>query len=211
MTEYYRRRAREYDAVYAKPERQDDLRRLRSAVAELVREQTVLEVAAGTGYWTAVMAGTARSVLATDLAEETLAVARERDYAGEVSFRTADVARLDELGASFDVVFAGFFWSHVPRAEASEFVRRLGRCGRRVVLVDNLYVEGSSSPVTSVGPDGDTYQTRRLADGSAYEILKNFPGPGTVEADLRALGSEIRFEEFGYYWLASAGQRVGAG
>ncbi|GAB3833151.1 class I SAM-dependent methyltransferase [Kribbella italica] len=203
LTEYYRRRAGEYDAVYAKPERQDDLRRLRSAVVELVDGLRVLEVAAGTGYWTAVMAPAARSVLATDLAEETLAVARERSYSGDVSFQAVDVAELDTVGGEYDVVFAGFFWSHVPRADAAEFVRRLGRRGRRVVLVDNLYVEGSSSPVTSTGPGGDTYQTRRLADGSSYEILKNFPAAGNVEADLRAVGSEIRFESFEYYWLAT--------
>jgi ubiquinone/menaquinone biosynthesis C-methylase UbiE len=203
LTEYYRHRAREYDAVYTKPERQDDLRRLKSAVVDLVRGQRVLEVAAGTGYWTAVMSGAARSVLATDLAEETLAVARERSYSGDVSFQAVDVADLDQLGGEYDVVFAGFFWSHVLRADAAEFVQRLGRRGRQVVLIDNLYVEGSSSPVTSGGPDGDTYQTRRLADGSSYEILKNFPQAGNVEADLRAMGSGVRFESFEYYWLAT--------
>ncbi len=203
LTEYYRHRAREYDAVYAKPERQDDLRRLRSAVVDLVDGLRVLEVAAGTGYWTLVMAPVARSVLATDLAEETLAVARERRYSGDVSFQSVDVAELDTVGGEYDVVFAGFFWSHVPRADAAEFVRRLGRRGQRVVLIDNLYVEGSSSPVTSTEPGGDTYQTRRLADGSSYEILKNFPAAGNVEADLRAVGSEIRFESFEYYWLAT--------
>ncbi|MEV6287746.1 class I SAM-dependent methyltransferase [Kribbella sp. NPDC051770] len=201
LTEYYRRRAREYDAVYAKPERQDDLRRLRSAVVELVDGLRVLEVAAGTGYWTEVMAPAARSVLATDLAEETLAVARERAYDGDVAFQAVDVAELDRLGGEYDLVFAGFFWSHVPRAEAVDFVRRLGRRAPRVVLVDNLYVEGSSTPIRSVGDD--TFQTRRLGDGSAYEVLKNFPRDGNVEADLRALGSEVRFEAFEYYWIAT--------
>lgn len=127
LTDYYRRRAPEYDAVYAKPERQDDLRRLRSTLVELVRDQRVLEVAAGTGYWTAALTTTARSVLATDLTEETLAVAREREYPGNVSFRVADAYRLDEVGGEFDVVFAGFFWSHVLRAEAADFLRKLAR------------------------------------------------------------------------------------
>lgn len=36
LADYYRERAAEYDAVYAKPERQDDLARLRALLPPLV-------------------------------------------------------------------------------------------------------------------------------------------------------------------------------
>jgi hypothetical protein len=52
LTDYYRDRAAVYDAVYAKPERQADLSTLREVLPPLVAGRRVLEIAAGTGYWT---------------------------------------------------------------------------------------------------------------------------------------------------------------
>jgi len=65
LAEYYRERAAEYDAVYAKPERQQDLARLHGLLSPLVAGQRVLEVAAGTGYWTRVLSGSAAAITAT--------------------------------------------------------------------------------------------------------------------------------------------------
>jgi hypothetical protein len=80
-----------------------------------------------------------------------------------VRFQVADA---DDL----DAIFAGFFWSHVPRAEVRRFARALMdrvEPGGPVILADNRYVEGSSSPIIRTTTDGDTYQSRRLADGRA--------------------------------------------
>ncbi len=80
--EYYQQRAPEYDEVYAKPERQADLAELRRLLPPLVAGRRVLEIAAGTGYWTAVIAPAAASVTATDLNPETLAVAASAGITG---------------------------------------------------------------------------------------------------------------------------------
>src|SRR4051812_5278231 len=80
LADYYRDRAAEYDAVYDKPERQQDLATLKELLPPLVAGKRVLEIAAGTGYWTQVLAGSAQSILATDLNDETLAIARSRSY-----------------------------------------------------------------------------------------------------------------------------------
>ena len=49
LADYYRDRATEYNAVYTKPERQDDLATLHTLVPQLVAGHRVLEIAAGTG------------------------------------------------------------------------------------------------------------------------------------------------------------------
>lgn len=64
---YYQRRANEYDRVYAKPEQQADFAALRAWLAERVAGKAVLEVACGTGHWTAVRAGNATYIVATDI------------------------------------------------------------------------------------------------------------------------------------------------
>jgi demethylmenaquinone methyltransferase/2-methoxy-6-polyprenyl-1,4-benzoquinol methylase len=66
--------------------------------------------------------------------------------------------------------------------------------------MDNRYVEGSSSPLSRRDGAGNTYQTRRLDDGSTHEVLKNFPSA----RDLRErLGAETRVTEYEYDWVAS--------
>jgi SAM-dependent methyltransferase len=207
LADYYADRAAEYDEVYRKPERQDDIARLKQLLPPLVAGKRVLEIAAGTGYWTQVLAGTAAEIMATDLNAETIAIAAQRDYgAAPVALRTADAYRLDTVPGEFDLVFCGFWWSHVARADVSRFLAGIrGRTGKGVqlVLVDNRYVPGSSTPVSRTGPDGDTYQRRRLADGREYEVLKNFPTREQLATDLEPAATDLAWTELEYYWLAS--------
>jgi SAM-dependent methyltransferase len=207
LADYYADRAAEYDEVYRKPERQDDIARLKQLLPPLVAGKRVLEIAAGTGYWTQVLAGTAAEIMATDLNAETIAIAAQRDYgAAPVALRTADAYRLDTVPGEFDLVFCGFWWSHVARADISPFLAGIrGRTGKGVqlVLVDNRYVPGSNTPVSRTGPDGDTYQRRRLADGREYEVLKNFPTREQLATDLEPAATDLAWTELEYYWLAS--------
>ncbi len=207
LGEYYAERAAEYDAVYRKPERQDDLARLRELLPPLVTGKRVLEVAAGTGYWTQVLATTAAEITATDLNAETIAIATQRSYGpARVTMQTADAYRLDTVPGDFDLVFCGFWWSHIQRADIPRFlasVRERTGPGTGLVLLDSRYVAGSSLPITRTGPDGDTYQQRELADGRSYEVLKNFPDRPQLEADLAGVTVGLTWTELQYYWLAA--------
>jgi SAM-dependent methyltransferase len=207
LGDYYADRAAEYDEVYRKPERQDDLARLKRLLPLQVAGKRVLEIAAGTGYWTQVLASTAAEIMATDLNAETIAIAAQRDYGpAPVALRTADAYQLDSVPGEFDLVFCGFWWSHILRADIPKFLAGVrGRTGPGVqlVLVDNQYVPGSNTPVSRTGPDGDTYQRRSLADGREYEVLKNFPSREQLAADLETAATDLAWTELEYYWVAS--------
>jgi SAM-dependent methyltransferase len=207
LAEYYRERAGEYDAVYAKPERQEDLAELNDLVAPLVAGRRVLEIAAGTGYWTRVMSGSAAAITATDLNAETLELAREREYGGAaVTFQLADAYALDQVPGEFDTAFAGFFWSHVLRGDLPRFVAgvsaRMGP-GARLVVLDNRYVPGSNHPISRTTDAGDTYQRRALNDGRSFEILKNFPDRLQFTADVAGVTTDVQWTQLRYYWLAT--------
>lgn len=207
MEAYYAQRAREYEKIYDKPERQADLARMRVDVPSLFVNQKVLEIACGTGYWTPLVAAQAQSVLGVDQAEETLAIARSKSYAkGNVRFERADAYNLPAWPEKFSAAYAGFWWSHVPLERIDAFLAGLHERlapGARVAFMDNLYVEGSSTPLSRRDAAGNTYQERRLADGSRHEVLKNFPAAGELEARLGRIGSELRVVRYQYYWLAS--------
>lgn len=206
LLEYYRRRAREYERIYEKPERQADLAVLRERIPRELADRSVLEIACGTGYWTQVCAPAVRSILAVDLAEETLDLACAKDYAfGKVRFGRADAYHLEDVAGTFDAGLAAFWWSHIPRRRIPEFLagwhRRLGS-GARVVLLDNRYVEGSSTPLSRTDETGDTYQLRKLADGTAHEVLKNFPESHELERVLGTSATAFDWIELPYYWVA---------
>jgi len=199
---YYAARAPEYDNVYRKPERQADLREIERWVRAKSAGARVLEIACGTGYWTQFIAPAALEVTALDAAPEVLALARARVAHGNVEFIVGD-AYDPPRDAPFDFAFAGFWFSHVPKARQREFLARLNaalRPGARVVLLDNRYVEGSSTPVTERDADGNGYQARTLADGSAHRVLKNFPTEDELVALVAGLGERAAWKAWTYYW-----------
>lgn len=204
MLDYYRRRAATYERIYHKPERQADLRAMEAALPPLFAGRSVLEIAAGTGWWTPHGARDARRWLATDLNPETLAVARAKAMPASVEFRTVDAYALDGLGdETFDAAFAGFWWSHVPLQDLPGWLSTLHARlvpGARVVLLDNRYVEGSSTPIARHDAVGNTWQRRTLDDGSVHEVLKNFPTAEQAVAMLGPRAHAARWTAYEHYW-----------
>lgn len=205
---YYRARAAEYEQVYQKPERQPDLELLHGLIPEAFAGRHVLEVACGTGYWTRRIATRAVQVVACDLAPETLDVARSQHPAAfPVDYRVADAFHLEDVEGEFDAGFAGFWWSHILKADLAGFLTGFHRRllpDSRVMLVDNRYVAGSNWPVARIDDEGNTYQRRLLNSGAEFEVLKNFSMPEEVRTRIVAAGGRnIAIEELTYYWYAT--------
>ncbi len=203
MQTYYAARAAEYDRIYLKPERQTDLRAIEQWLAPKFAGRSVLEIACGTGYWTQFIAPVAARVLALDAAAETLAIANTRVPAGKIDFLLGDAYALPQDIGKFDAGFAGFWFSHVPKARQREFLLGLGarlERGAKLVLLDNRYVEGNSTPLSRRDAEGNSYQSRQLADGSRYEVLKNFPSEAELLELVDGLGAGPAFTLWQYYW-----------
>ncbi|MFD1121408.1 class I SAM-dependent methyltransferase [Methylophilus flavus] len=201
---YYASRASEYDAVYEKPERQIDLRSIEQWLPSILQGKRILEIACGTGYWTQFIAPEASSIYAIDSAEETLQIARQRIPASNVSFAIDDAyaPRTDER--TFNAAFAGFWFSHVLIERQIEFLTGLNKAlqpGAKVLLLDNVFVEGSSSAICERDKFGNTYQSRTLADGSRHKILKNFPSADQLHALVaNGLGCLPRYTSWHFFW-----------
>jgi len=202
MQEYYAARAGEYDRIYLKPERQADLRKIESWLTASLAGSSVLEIACGTGYWTRFYAPSCSRVVAVDSAPETLSIARTRapDW---VRFIVGDAYRIPPQPERFDAGFAGFWWSHIPLGRVREFLlgfHAVLRPGARVIFLDNRFVEGSSTPISERDPEGNTYQARRLDDGSIHRVLKNFPTRETLLQFLSPFSSNVQYHAWEYYW-----------
>ena len=203
MKSYYAARASEYDRVYEKPERQADIRVLEQWLPSLFVGHHLLEIACGTGYWTQFIAPSVADVVAIDASAEIMDIAKTRVPAEKVRFLVADAYLLPKDLGVFDAVFAGFWISHIPKYRRKDFIVGMNdhlRPGAKVVFVDNRYVEGSNHPITECDIDGNTYQTRQLADGTIHRVLKNFPTENELVDMIGENCERTKFTNFDYYW-----------
>ena len=182
QVDYYRARAGEYDEAYSEPAMRDTL------VSALPISGDVLELACGTGRWTPVLAGRARSVTAVDAAPEMIAIARTRVRGLPVEFVTADLFGW-RPPRRYDTVFFGFWLSHVPPARFAGFwstVRAALRPAGRACFIDTSDRE---QEIEEVLPEQVAPAARRvLRDGSEYRVVKLFWRPEELTAGLAALG-----------------------
>jgi len=201
---YYLERAKEYEQIYEKPERQEDLKKLKIILKDLFFAKSVFEIACGTGYWTQFISETAKSIFAIDINETVIEIAQSKNYQSPTTFKKADIYNLTNAHEQLDSGFGGFIWSHIPRQELdvflSGFISNISP-GGFVVFVDNQYVEGSNTPIDSKDEYGNTYQIRKLSNGDNYKVIKNFPADKEILDIIDPIGRDIEINRLKYFWV----------
>jgi SAM-dependent methyltransferase len=204
IVSYYKDRATEYEKIYYKPERQSDLLLARQILQDTFTDKDVFEIACGTGYWTEKICATARKVLATDINETVIEIAKSKNCSpAKVDFQIADIFNLVNMN-KHESLFGGFIWSHIKLQDLSNFidtVNTLVKNSGTIVFMDNNYVEGSNLPVTEKDDSGNTYQTRILENGTTHKVLKNFPTGIFIRQLLKDRATDINFINLQYYWI----------
>ena len=205
VARYYASSTQAADAALSRAERANDLSTVRERIARLVCGKSVLELACGTGYWTEAIAATAERVLATDILDGMIERAQRRRLPeGKVSFRQVDGLDLPGDLGTFSCVFIGFWWSHLKRDEQDALLAQLrARLGPDVtlILLDDAYVEGSSTTIARTDAQGNTYEIVAAPDGERFELPKNYPADSALRKRLGGDVREIRIERLTYYWL----------
>jgi demethylmenaquinone methyltransferase/2-methoxy-6-polyprenyl-1,4-benzoquinol methylase len=179
-----------------------------AALAAFQPTGRVLELACGPGVWTGTLLRYAADVTAVDGSPEMLALAAARAGRERVRFIQADLFtwRPDRR---YDVVFIGFFLSHVPAERFASFWSLLADCLKpdgRVFFADDAY----RTPRELVeGPSSSTIR-RQIPDGTAYRLVKVPHQPDDLERRLDELGWDIKVAATAgpFYWGAgSRGKR----
>jgi SAM-dependent methyltransferase len=206
---YYRARAAEYDATSSPvgdPFR-DETERIRDALRAFDPRGRVLELAAGTGQWTGILADHADELLVTDASPEMLELNRAR--VGErpnVRYHLADAMGL-RAAHTYDVVFFGFFLSHVPPACFEGFwagLTGLLATDGRVFFVD----EGDHDLWAETWVDREAgIVSRSLTDGSVHRAVKVLWRPEDLARRLGELGWDASVTTEGPFYWATATRR----
>jgi demethylmenaquinone methyltransferase/2-methoxy-6-polyprenyl-1,4-benzoquinol methylase len=201
---YYRARAPEYDATFPSDDRfARSAAVIRDALRAAAPGGRILEIAAGTGQWTGLLAELADELVATDASPEMLEINRAKHADHDVRYEIADAFT---LGAThdFDMVFFGFFLSHVPPSDFDAFwgiVEGLLMTGGRVFFVD----EGRHFEWREDWIDEAAGVVRRpLTDGTVHRAVKVLWRPADLEARLIELGWDASVHSEGPFYLGTA-------
>lgn len=166
---------------------------------------SVLELACGPGTWTGQLARHATEITAVDASPEMLAIASARIHSERVRFVEANIFDW-EPDRRYDVVFFGFWLSHVPLERFASFWSFVADClhpGGRVFFVDDAY----RTPDELVEGESSSTIVRRLSDGSAHRAVKVPHRADELEARLAGVGwrVEVRPTTAGpFYWGAGS-------
>lgn len=194
---YYRAIAPEYeDHAIAQPGADE----LAAALEAFRPTGDVLELACGPGAFTELLLRHARTVTAVDAAPEMLARARARVGTDRVRFIQADLFTFTP-DARYDVVFFGFWLSHVPLDRFDAFWSMIADCVNptgRVFFVDDAY----RTPEELIEGEASATVLRRLNDGTAYRAVKVPHEPAALEARLARIGwrAEVHATKGPFYW-----------
>jgi SAM-dependent methyltransferase len=196
---YYAARAAEYDDWYLRRGRysrgpiadmawQADLDAATLWLDALPISGEIVELAAGTGWWSPLLAQKGELSL-YDAVEAPLDLARERLLAHGLRAHIHVRDAWAEPDRQVDALFTGFWLSHVPRARLADFLaicRRWLKPTGLFVFIDSR-LDPESRPADHP-PPADDLSLRRLNDGREFTIPKIYYEPAELESALLTAG-----------------------
>jgi SAM-dependent methyltransferase len=213
MIDYYEARAPEYDDWYLRRGRY-----ARGAIHDaawnaeldsagrwldgLPWNGEIVELAAGTGWWSPLLASRGELSL-YDASLAALDRARERLVAHSLRAHLHVRDAWAEPDRSVDGLFFGFWLSHVPRERLGDFLalaRRWLKPDGRFAAIDSL--PDAASGAADHPEPLDDLATRRLADGREFTIVKVYYSPDELAVALRHAGfADVEVTTTGRFFL----------
>jgi SAM-dependent methyltransferase len=188
---YYAARAPEYDEFYAGAwwppiERavwQGDLDAATLWLDALPISGEIVELAAGTGWWSPLLAQKGELSL-YDVSDEVLVRARDRLLAHGLRAHIHTRDAWAEPDRPVDAVFCGGWLSHIRQKRLPEFLALVHRWLKPGGLF--AFIDEAGQP--EYPPIADEVQPRKLNDGRQFDIVKVFYEPAELQAALRTAG-----------------------
>jgi len=199
MVAYYAARAPEYDEWYLRSDRyvhaeaddaawNADLGRAARWLTEMPMGDEIVELAAGTGWWSPYLARKSRLTIC-DISAEMPELARARLQGLGLAAYVEVPDAWSEPDRHVDGLFAGFWLSHVSRERLSEFLAlatRWLRPGGVFAFMDSR--RDHASGAIDHRPPANDVQVRLLNDGRTFRVRKVYYSPAELEAGLTEAG-----------------------
>jgi SAM-dependent methyltransferase len=167
----------------------------------------IVELAAGTGWWSPLLASRGELSL-YDASPSALDRARERLVAHGLRAHLHLRDAWAEPDRQVDGLFTGFWLSHVPRERLAEFLalgRRWLRPGGLIAFIDSL-ADPASGAADHAAP-ADDRAVRRLDDGREFTIVKVYYAADELAGALRSAGfGDVEVTTTGRFFVLGSGR-----
>lgn len=213
MREYYAARTPEYDDWYLRRGRYSrgpardlawhaELDRATAWLDGVAFAGDIVELAAGTGWWSPLLAQKGELSM-YDANPEPLERARERLVAHQLRAHLHVRDAWAEPDRPVDGLFCGFWLSHVPDDRLDAFLGIVGRWlrpGGTFAFLDSL-PDPESGAIDSEPVGADGISLRRLADGREFRVVKVYRSAAALETALARAGfTEARVASTGRFF-----------
>ncbi len=217
---YYRARAQEYDQWFYrqgyydwgpafKAQWQQEVQIVRAQLHSSADHIHILEMAGGTGIWTQELVQIGSHITTLDAAPEMIAINRAKLQSEQVTYQQVDLFQWQPQ-REYDMVFFGFWLSHVPAEKLSPFLQMVHRALKpagRLFFVDSQQAETTSPHRRTIQLSSDR-ESRALNDGRRFEIVKIYYHPPQLTETLRQHGFDIAVQATPTYFIYADGKKV---
>jgi demethylmenaquinone methyltransferase/2-methoxy-6-polyprenyl-1,4-benzoquinol methylase len=199
---FYRARAPEYDQSWATLQ---ELETVKQSLQKIGPFAEVVELACGRGLWTRELVRIGRSVTAIDASPEMIDLNRHSVASDRVTYQERDLFRW-EPDRQYDLLFAGFWLSHVPPDLMDDFLVKVHRAVRPCGTV--FFVDQCNDIRDDVQGDTDgILQKRRTADGRTFTIVKVYYHPALLAGRLNGFGFDAAGRRIGEAFFTIIGRK----
>jgi ubiquinone/menaquinone biosynthesis C-methylase UbiE len=217
---YYRARAKEYDEWFYRQgyyDRGEVLNEEWRQDAQIVRDQLldspklphILEMAGGTGIWTQELVKISDKLTVLDASPEMIEINRAKVQSDKVTYQLADLFQW-QPEQQVDMVFFGFWLSHVPKEKLSPFLETVHRALKpdgRLFFIDSQKIQTGTSNRQKVDTVNDV-QKRVLNDGSEFEIIKIYYNHENLTKVLNEHGFDVTVQATPKYFIYADGKKI---
>lgn len=217
--DYYRARAQEYDEWFYRQGRYDrgaQHTHTWETEASTIRQQLlgtrapqILEMACGTGIWTQELIKIGNEVTALDASPEMININRAKLQSEKVTYHQANLFQW-EPDRQYDMVFFGFWLSHVPAEKLSGFLQTVNKALKpdgRLFIIDSRRVEASTAANQNVHHEGEI-QGRILNDGREFQIVKIYYETDLLTATLAEHGFNAPVQKTPTFFIYCDGRKA---
>lgn len=218
--DYYRARAPEYDDWFYRRGRYDlgeahtrqwqqEVQQISIQLHDDAEQGHILELAPGTGIWTAELIQIGARVTALDASPEMIEINRAKLASDKVEYQLTDLFAY-QPAREYDMVFFGFWLSHVPADKLAAFLNLAHAAlkpGGRLFIIDSRAVDLSRRHAGTANLGGEL-QRRELSDGRQFDIVKIYYDPAQLTERLRAHGFDITVQTTDNFFIYADGRKA---
>lgn len=216
---YYNARSQEYDEWFYRIGRYDrgleqnqrwfnEVDVLKSALYDISKVNSILELACGTGIWTQELLHIGNEITAIDASAEMIVINKKKlNDTKIVDYQQVDLFSWQPT-TQYDLVFFSFWLSHVPPTQVDDF---LAKVYRAVLPYGKVFIIDSCFDATSTAKDhvfenkNAIYQRRKLNNGQEYHIYKIYYQPNILLDKLTQVGFQASVKQTNNYFIYAEG------